>query len=240
MVGVYREERLEVPVAALREALVNALAHRLYVRRGTSVSLAIYDDRVEIVNPGAFPRGLTAEELEKGNESEPRNPIIARVLYLRKMLESWGRGIRLMGEECTKAGLPKPRIESDGQFVKVVFARPQEGNRAPKWRRHVPNDGEFAASSLEQDVFATASETATETTPETATETLPKGLQRVLDAIKAKPTATLAELAKMTGLSKDGVKWNVRKLKVLNKIRRIGYTKGGRWESGDNGGWSAK
>lgn len=59
---------------------------------------------------------------------------------------------------------------------------------------------------------------------------LPKGLQRVLDAIKSNPEATLPELAKMTGLSKDGVNWNVRKLKALHRIRRIGYTKGGRWE----------
>ena len=65
--GTYREEHLEIPAKALREALVNALVHRLYVKRGSSVSLAIYDDRVEIINPGTFPSYLTMAELRAGN-----------------------------------------------------------------------------------------------------------------------------------------------------------------------------
>ena len=61
--GLYREEELEVPADALREAIINALAHRLYTSSG-SVSLAIYDDRVEISNPGNFNPEVAVQGLK--------------------------------------------------------------------------------------------------------------------------------------------------------------------------------
>ncbi len=87
------------------------------------VKLARYDDRVEIVNPGSFPSNVTMKELRAGNKSEPRNPSIARVMYLRKAVESWGRGIKLMIDECVKAGLPEPKIIVEGGYTKTVFSR---------------------------------------------------------------------------------------------------------------------
>ena len=65
--------------------------------------------------------------------------------------------------------------------------------------------------------------TTLETTPETSED-------RIFLAIKMSPTITVSELANMTGLSIDGVKWNLRKLKSLGKLRRVGHTKGGHWE----------
>lgn len=75
--GLYREEELEIPVAALREAIINALAHRLYSSNG-GVSLAIYDDRVEIANPGNFNPDFSTHRAVSGMASSPRNPSIAR------------------------------------------------------------------------------------------------------------------------------------------------------------------
>ena len=72
--------------------------------------------------------------------------------------------------------------------------------------------------------------TTLETTPET-TETTPETSEdRIFWAIKMSPTITVSELANMTGLSIDGVKWNLRKLKSSGKLRRVGHTKGGHWE----------
>lgn len=86
--GLLREERLEIPIEALREALTNALCHRQYERTDGSVSLAIYDDRVEIINPGKFPPQITTDSIKKRHESYPRNKKIAQVLYLTKNLEN--------------------------------------------------------------------------------------------------------------------------------------------------------
>ena len=121
--GLYREEELEIPVEALREAIINALAHRLYSSNG-AVSLAIYEDRVEISNPGNFSPETASRGVEPGMASIPRNPLIARVLYLRKAIEMWGRGIGLILDACAKAHLVPPRIYEDRGFVYTVFTRP--------------------------------------------------------------------------------------------------------------------
>ena len=85
--GLYREEELNVPYKALRECCINAFAHRVYHRPGSSVGIAIYDDRVEIENSGTFPPDITIEKLLGGHNSEPQNLIVANVLYKSAVLE---------------------------------------------------------------------------------------------------------------------------------------------------------
>lgn len=86
-----------------------------------SGDIAIYDDRVEIRNTGTFPADLPVERLMLEHDSKPQNPIIANVLYKSKILESWGRGIGTMVDECKRVGLPAPEFNTDGNFVWVVF-----------------------------------------------------------------------------------------------------------------------
>lgn len=119
--GLYREEELEIPYKALRECCTNAFCHRLYHRPGSSVGIAIYDDRVEIENSGTFPPDMTMEKLLSGHNSEPQNLIIANVLYKSEVLESWGRGIGLMISECRRVKIPDPEFHTDGNCVWVVF-----------------------------------------------------------------------------------------------------------------------
>ena len=119
--GLYREEELSIPYKALRESCINSLCHRSYHQPGSSVSIAIYDDRVEIRNTGTFPADLPIERLIQEHDSKPQNPIIANVLYKSKILESWGRGIGTMVDECKRVGLPAPEFNTDGNFVWVVF-----------------------------------------------------------------------------------------------------------------------
>lgn len=119
--SLYREEELSIPYKALRECCINAFCHRSYHHPGSSVSIAIYDDRVEIRNTGTFPADLPIERLMEEHDSKPQNPIIANVLYKSKILESWGRGISTMVDECKRVELPDPEINTDGNFVWVVF-----------------------------------------------------------------------------------------------------------------------
>ena len=119
--GLYREEELNVPYKALRECCINAFAHRVYHRPGSSIGIAIYDDRVEIENSGTFPPDITIEKLLGGHNSEPQNLIVANVLYKSAVLESWGRGIALMVNECRRVGIPDPEFHTDGNAVWIVF-----------------------------------------------------------------------------------------------------------------------
>ena len=121
IVGLRREEHLDIPFEALREALTNALCHRRYDDLSTTVSLAIYDDRVEITNPGCFTHGLTPANIKQSHDSFPYNHTIAQVLFLSTYLENWGTGVNRMVDLCRKQGLPEPEYQSDGYTVKIIF-----------------------------------------------------------------------------------------------------------------------
>lgn len=117
-------ERIDDPLyppVALREALANAICHRDYSLGGGSISIAIYDDRLEITSSGILHFGLTPEDLFNPHDSLPWNPLIARVFFRRGIIESWGRGIIKIAELTALAGLPQPVIEETAGCVTVRF-----------------------------------------------------------------------------------------------------------------------
>ena len=103
------------------QRVIGNIYNRLYHRPGSSVGIAIYDDRVEIENSGTFPPDMTMEKLLSGHNSEPQNLIIANVLYKSEVLENWGRGIGLMISECRRVNIPDPEFHTDGNSVWVIF-----------------------------------------------------------------------------------------------------------------------
>ena len=115
---------MEIPVEALREALTNALCHRLQDSPSGSVGISIFDDRVEIENTGHLPNELTVETIKQSHRSFPQNPIIAEALFKTGFLESWGTGVQRMMDACKDAGLPEPEYGTDGLFVWITFKRP--------------------------------------------------------------------------------------------------------------------
>lgn len=119
-----RLERIDeplFPVAALREAVINAICHRTYTHAGGAVSVAIYDDRLEIWSDGTLPFGLKPDDLKRKHDSRPRNPLIAGVFYRRGLIEQWGRGTEKIVELCTKAGHPEPEFGEQAGSVWVRF-----------------------------------------------------------------------------------------------------------------------
>jgi ATP-dependent DNA helicase RecG len=109
------------PPLALREALANAFCHRDYSIGGGSVAVAIYDDRLEVTSSGTLHFGLTPEALLKPHESLPWNPLMARVMYRRGVIEQWGRGTLKIAELMQQAGLTPPLIEDARGCVMVRF-----------------------------------------------------------------------------------------------------------------------
>jgi ATP-dependent DNA helicase RecG len=106
------------PPLALRESLVNALAHRDYSVDGGAVSVALFDDRLEIWSTGTLPAGLTPELLKGIHESVPRNRLIADVFHRRGLIERWGRGTNKILAEAKRAGCPEPEFEElAGAFI---------------------------------------------------------------------------------------------------------------------------
>lgn len=117
-------ERKDVPLfppLALREALVNAFCHRDYSNPGGAVSLAIFDDRLEIWSDGSLPFGLQVEDLKRDHPSRPRNPLIAETFFRRGLVERWGRGTQTIIELCLEAGHPEPEFLEQAGAVGVRF-----------------------------------------------------------------------------------------------------------------------
>lgn len=114
----------EYPAEAIREAIVNSICHRDYSMSGT-IQVRIYDDRLEVWNPGVLPPELTVEALYREHPSRPRNPNLANALYRARVIEKWGTGTLRIIEACEARGLPRPEFISDMGTFMVRFQKPQ-------------------------------------------------------------------------------------------------------------------
>jgi ATP-dependent DNA helicase RecG len=113
-----REEIPEYPIAALREAITNAVMHRDWYIEGANVFVEIYEDRIEVISPGGLPKGMLPEDL--GKKSVRRNPLIADLLHRIAFIEKAGTGIRRMREGARNQGYPEPEFSADS-FFSAVF-----------------------------------------------------------------------------------------------------------------------
>lgn len=119
-------ERVEtplIPLDVIREAMINAVCHRDYSVYGGSLKLAIYDDRMEILNDGGLLPGVTLEKIKSGF-SKLRNPLIAGILFRCEFIEGWGRGIKEIFGKCKNAGDPEPEFQCDEYDFQVTFRFP--------------------------------------------------------------------------------------------------------------------
>ena len=117
---LHRSDRWNIPIVAIREALVNAVVHADYSQQGAPIRVSIFQDRIEIENPGLLPFGLTIEDLRNG-VSKLRNRVIGRIFHILGLIEQWGSGIGRMTEACLKAGLQVPILEEIGMHFRVTF-----------------------------------------------------------------------------------------------------------------------
>lgn len=131
--GIQRVETYPVPEEALREAVLNAIAHKDY-GSGIPIQISVYDDRVMLWNPGQLPPGWTVERLTQKHSSHPFNPDVANAFFRAGMIEAWGRGIERIVEACKTAGVPEPefRYEQTGLWTVFRFATAGEAKTPVK------------------------------------------------------------------------------------------------------------
>jgi predicted HTH transcriptional regulator len=123
---VRRRERWNLPPEAVREAIINAVAHTDYAQRGAPLRVSIFDDRLEVENPGLLPFGLTLEDLPRG-VSKLRNRVIGRIFHALGLIEQWGSGIQRMSAACREAGLALPVFEELATRFRVTIATARVG-----------------------------------------------------------------------------------------------------------------
>ena len=217
----------EIPKEVVTEAIVNAVAHRDYTS-AASVQVMLFADRLEVWNPGGLPPPLTLDKLRVPHESVPGNPLLARSMYLVKYIEQMGTGTLDMIERCVAAGLREPEFEAAGQFVTRIRRAAVAGQPV------VFTDGNASTlaageEGTTQKTGATTQETAI-TTQEATQEDRAATQERILDLLRTEPAISRRVMAERIGITPDGVKYHLTKLRAAGVVRHVGATKGGRWE----------
>ncbi|MGV3523463.1 MAG: ATP-binding protein [Candidatus Sericytochromatia bacterium] len=199
--GLQRVETFPVPEAALREAVINAVAHKDYASR-IPIQISVYPDKLMIWNSGHLPEHWTLEQFTHKHASAPFNPDIANVFFKAAYLESWGRGIELMQNACREQGSPEPLFRWDnGLWVEFPFST-----------------GAIALQGLG------------EKWGEKWGENLGQTQRAILKAMAQNPKITIKALAEGLSLSTTAIEKNLDQLKKNQYIRRVGPAKGGHWE----------
>ena len=118
--GVQRVEKYPVPESALRETVLNAIAHKDY-SSGVPIQISVYSDRLLIWNNGQLPDDWTIERLTQKHPSHPYNPDIANAFFRAGLIEAWGRGIEKVIRACQEAGMNTPKLSYEATGLSVEF-----------------------------------------------------------------------------------------------------------------------
>ncbi|GHV57612.1 transcriptional regulator [Deltaproteobacteria bacterium] len=206
--SIQRKEIPEIPMDAVREAIVNSYCHRDF-KSSQNNEIIIFKNRVEIYNPGAFPEGLKPEDFIKGDEpSVKRNPLLAQLMYYSKDIESFGTGLKRIAAACKEVGVNVEFLMKKRGFA-VAFYRPDEN-------------------------FLTTGKTSGVVRNVARNDVLNKPEKMILEAIAENHTITAEQLAVAVKKSGRTVQRYLNSLQNKNVIRRVGAKKGGRWEIIDN------
>ncbi len=123
--GLHRQEQTEYPQSAVREALVNAVAHRDYRLTGRSIEVRMYTDRLEITSPGGLPAHITLDNIVEEHYS--RNPRIVNGLFQWGYIEELGLGVDRMIEDMVSAGHLPPKFEAKSHRFSVILYNAKDG-----------------------------------------------------------------------------------------------------------------
>ncbi len=118
--GITRIENYPYPREAIREAVLNAIAHKNYLSL-IPIQIKVFDDKIIISNDCVLPDGWTAETLLGQHRSVPYNPLIANTFYRAGLIESWGRGIEKIRSACVDYGIKAPEYEIHPAEISVTF-----------------------------------------------------------------------------------------------------------------------
>jgi len=203
-----RIEIPEVPINALREALLNSYAHKDYQVPQIN-ELIFFSNRIEIYNPGTFPEGYSPEDfIEREEPPIHRNQLLAKTMYYSEDMEGFGTGLKRIADECNAAG------------VRYEFKKRKLGFAVVFYREELPVVGEG-------DVTVTSNVTGN--IAENVIEKISGRQNRLVELLEADPSYTIAELAKAVGVTSRTIARDIDSLKSLGILNRAGSDKDGHW-----------
>jgi len=210
--GGPRKEILELPEEALREALLNAIAHRDYFSIG-NIQISIFSDRIEIDNPGSLIGNIKVEDLYK--KSFPRNNLLFGLMHRIELVEKIGSGLMRINEMMDEYLLPHPLLDVSDVRFGITFERPDLQKMSVEQRMEKYKEG--VEKGVERGV-------------EKGVEKLSENQEVIVKLIEKDRNISKEEMMKEGKLSKKTVEYNIKVLKDRGIIKRIGPDKGGYWE----------
>lgn len=179
-----REEKPEYPLPAVREVIVNAVAHRDYQIRGEEIRVLMFNDRVEVYSPGRLPGHITVENIVE--ERFARNEVIVQVLTDLGFVERLGYGIDRILRQMSEAGLPKPKFAETTNGFRVTLRGAGEqfvsGDFDRGKYRHLPlNERQTAALNILHKTGRVGNRDLKELYPDVSEETIRRDLADLVD-----------------------------------------------------------
>lgn len=192
--GIQRVEKLMFPEAALREALLNAIAHKDY-SSGIPIQISVYADKIIFWNEGTLPENWTVEQLKHKHASRPFNPAISAAFFRTGYIELWGRGTIRIINECINYGIPAPIFNYDFTSFSIEMQQGIQNETKPKT--------EILLTENQQAIIALLREDG--------------GMKRDI-------------LSERIKVSEKTISSNIKTLKDLGLIIRVGSKKEGKWK----------
>lgn len=199
----------------LEELLQNSLVH-FDLFHHAAIRLLIFNDRLEIINPGSLYGGLKIDDIKLG-VSRQRNPLMAGFAARTMIYRGLGSGIKRVVRE--NARIDFDNEESANQFKVTVW-------------RTAPKDGIKEGNTTQKSTQITADSTqiASSDTHKSTQKASDSTQKRILEIIEETPHASRKDIAERIGISEDGVKKQLANLKRMGLIERVGAARGGYWK----------
>jgi predicted HTH transcriptional regulator len=198
----------EIPPEVIKEAIVNAVAHRDYDSTA-SVQVMLFKDRLEIFNPGYLPLQLSIENLKNNHGSYPRNPLIADALYYAHYIERMGTGIQDMVIRCKEYGLPEPKFLMRDGFAAIIYRKEN-----------------VAFEKIEEE----GGQISGQISGQIGGQILTDIQKKIINSMLENPKISRKKLSEILNINPSAIQKHIDKLKQVNIIERQGADNGGFWK----------
>lgn len=213
-----RKEIWEIPETVFKEAIINSLSHRDYYEKGACIMVELFDDRIEISNPGGLVSAIKLTDF--GKRSHSRNPLIFGLFARMQLVEQVGSGINRMNDLMINAGLPVPEYNTEGMFAVKLLRPPKTVEKTDNNSGDKPGDkpGDKLGDKLGVKLGNKLGDKLGDNTR-----------LRIIELIIRNNQITISKMAVSLGLTEKGIQYHITDLKKQGTLKRIGSRKTGSW-----------
>lgn len=205
-----RKEIWEIPETALKETIINALSHRDHYDKGAKATIELFNNRVEVSNPGGLTSAISLADF--GTKSHSRNPLIFGLFVRIRMVEQVGSGLGRIKDQMKEAELPEPQFKTEGMFT-VVLQRPEKSSGKSSGKVFPENWSEVKELLIRK-----------------APTKIGKSSLKILEMVYHDQYVTIPEMAKSIDITERAIEKYIQKLKEQDLIARREGERSGYWE----------